>query len=307
MTGVLLRVETNRARAGIAITLALNAGLMAIMALGHATYSSRSDGPAAWLGGGAAFYAVGSGLTLATLVGAWMFGRGENVGRWGLACLVASSALWDLANSASGNLLVENVAPGACLFGWLVGRAYARAVGLAEVADRIALRGAASAFGIGYVSSVFSKLRLAGRHWASPALVWSTVYSHRSVDGHGLSRAAADWLLSSPALARSGAVATLVLESATILLLGSARWRLLGAAAVIATHVGFLLFHGSTSFIPVLVALVFLVEAHQARRIPDALRAPPDARLAARVLHRSVLLAVLAVGGSLLVGHLLGR
>ena len=302
-----LAIDAKQARIGIAVLLGLNAAFLAFMALAHAAFSLRPAGPAAWLGGGAAFYAVGCALTGAALAGAWKLGRGEGVGRWGLVCLAASSGLWELANAASGNLLVENVAPGACLFGWLAGLAYGRAVGLGEAAERVAVRGAASAFGIGYVTAVFSKLRIAGLAWTSPALVWSTVYAHRSVDRHGLSRAAADWLLASLLAARSGAVATLLLETMAVLLLGPARWRMVGAGAVIATHLGFLLFHGSTSPLPPLAALVFLLEARHARSDPGGEHAAADPQVAVRVLRRSAFLVAALVVAAMGAGRLLGR
>jgi hypothetical protein len=307
MSGPALALDAKQARVGIAILLGLNAAFLAIMALPHAAYSLRPGGPAAWLGGGAAFYAVGCVLTTTALAGAWKLGRGERCGRWGLVCLAASSALWELANAASGNLLVENVAPGACLFGWLVGLAYGRALGLGEPAEGLAVRGAASAFGIGYVTAVVSKLRIAGLAWTSPALVWSTVYAHRSVDRHGLSREAADWLLSSPLVARSGAVATLLFESMAVLLLGPPRWRMVGAAAVIATHLGFLLFHGSTSPLPPVAALVFLLEARHAHSEPGGEHAAVDPDVASRVLRRSAFIAAVVVGVAVGAGRLLGR
>jgi hypothetical protein len=302
-----LAVGAKQARIGIAILLALDARFLATMTLTHAAYSVRPGGAAAWLGGGASFYAVACALAASAFAGAWQLGRGKCVGRWGLVCLAACAAQWELANAASGNLLVENVAPGACLFGWLLGLAYGRALGLGEASERLAVRGAASAFGIGYVTAVVSKLRIAGFRWTSPALVWSSVYSHRSVDGHGLSRAASDWLLSNPLVARSGATGTLLFESMAILLLGPPRWRIVGAGAVLATHLGFLLFHGSTSHIPVLTALLFLFEALHARKEPGRKLTVADPEVAARVLRRSAILVAAVVGIALGLGPLLGR
>lgn len=303
------RMDAGHARVAIAVVVAANVALLAAMAMTHAEYSVRPGGPAAWLGRGPAFFFVASALVVVALAGAWRFGRGRGseAGRWGLACLVAQSVLWELANAASGNRLVENVAPGACLFGWLAGLAYARAVrvGDPDAENTLALRGAASAFGTGYVLAVVSKLLASGATWASPATLWSTVYAHRSVDAHGLTRGAADLLLASPLFAKSAAVATLLLESAAALLLGPARWRVYGAAAVLATHLGFLLFDGSTSPLPMLLALTFLLEGRQARREADVVA--PDPRRAREVLRRAVVVAVVAIGVGVAIGAVLGR
>lgn len=289
--------------AGIAVAAmaAIDAAMLSILALTHARHSTRPGSAVAWLGGGVAFHGLVLGLLAVALFAGFRFGKHR---RAGLACLVATSALWEIANASTGNLFVEQLAPGAALFGWLFGRWAARAEGATteDETDAGGLRGAAATVGVGYAVSVFSKLRLAGLAWLSPSMLWSTIYAHRSMDAHGPSRALADLVLSSRPLATGLASTTLLLEITTLLLIGPARLRQIGAAAVIATHCGFLLVHGSTNPVPPATAAIFFFEARRAAKTGPRESLLPR-RPTGRLLALSGVVVVLGVVGGLLLGR----
>jgi len=309
MTTASAEYYARRARLMLAAVQALNAASQGAIVIVRRHDALRPGSPVAWLSGGAVLVALALSLIVVAAVSAWQLGASSDPRRWrgaGLSCLLSSAALWELANVTSGNILVEHVCAGASLLGWLLGAAYAGAIGRPDRSDTLGLRGGAAAFGVGYLISVVSKFRYSGLAWTSPATIWSSVYSHRSVDGQSPARVLADWLLSSPLAARGVAAGTLALEVATVLLLGPARLRIVGAAAVISIHLGFLSFRGSTGVFPPLVALLFMIQAWSSRGL-DEDAAPADATKAARALTRFVAVALLGIGCAWLLGIALSR
>jgi hypothetical protein len=167
-------------------------------------------------------------------------------GAWALAWMSFLSA-WqtELFGSPSRNSFF----PGAALFGWVLGLAWAKAAagddGVAPSGrayrERLAEAGALGCLAAAYVGSAASKLLAAGLSWVNAAQVRALVLWQHPVADWAWLHAYRDAILEDATVARIAAAATLIIEGGAFCLLFGARLRLLWAALIVGLHVNIIL------------------------------------------------------------------
>ncbi len=179
---------------------------------------------------------------------------------WALLCMVLLSQ-WQtqLFGSPSRNSFF----PGAALFGWMIGSAWAHslptlAAGAARISrQRLAEAGALACIAAAYVGSGTSKLLSAGISWGDASQVRALILWQSPV-------ASWDWLLGyrqtllmSPGYAQAAGIATLSIELGAVFLLFGRRLRLLSALAIVAMHVNIILLCTMPYLEPMALLLLF--------------------------------------------------
>ncbi|MDI1478675.1 hypothetical protein [Polyangium sp. y55x31] len=157
--------------------------------------------------------------------------------------------------------------PGAMLFGWVLGLVWARVVAGRDalspegrpLRESFAEAGAMACIAAGYVGSALSKLFASGFGWVNPSQIRWLILSQEPLASFPWLLAYRNTLIESPDLARLSALATLVIEGGSFVLLFGARWRLAWTAAIWALHLHILLLCKMPYLEPMSLLLLFAV------------------------------------------------
>jgi len=185
-------------------------------------------------------------------------------GVWALAWMSALSQ-WQIALFGSPSR--NSFFPGAAIFGWVLGLAWARIRGGKPALQKegrhfreaLAEAGAVAGIAAAYVGSASSKLLASGFGWANANQVRYLILSQEPL-------AQASWILSyrqailnSPTLGFVSAAATLLIEGGGFLLLCSPRLRLLWSALIWGLHLNILVLCTMPYLEPMALVAVFSV------------------------------------------------
>lgn len=229
---------------------------------------SSSVPSAPWMAWSLALVVLG-GLALVAL-DRWVILAGSAV----LLAMLGIS-LWQI--SLFGSPSRNSFFPGAVLFGWIAGQAWARILGGAGAAgpegrafrERFAEAGAMGCLAAAYVGSACSKLIASGVGWVNHhQLRWLILAQEPIASWHWL-LAYRNTILESPTFASFLAFLTLVVEGGGFFFLLGPRLRFLWGLAILGLHLHILLLCTMPYFEPVALVLIFTIPW------PALLRRPP--------------------------------
>lgn len=190
------------------------------------------------------------GLYAMILLGLVLVARDHTPVKAGLWALAWAAVLSEWQTQIFGSPSRNAFFPGAALLGWVLGQLWATTVleqrtpGEPRDADRhrdlrerLGEAGALGCIAAAYVGSCTSKLLAAGTSWADAAQTRALILWQEPLADWAWLLAWRDAILEDPSLARTAAIATLVIEGGALLLLFGPRLRLLWTALLCGLHV----------------------------------------------------------------------
>lgn len=238
---------------------ALRVGLAAIMAVEQLVEASQvatqAADPTRFPPTGALSRSLASlpnaawGLYAMIVLGLVLVARDRMPVKAGLWALAWATVLSEWQTQIFGSPSRNAFFPGAALLGWVLGQLWATTVlertpdeprnpaRHRDVRERLGEAGALGCIAAAYVGSCTSKLLAAGTSWTDATQVRALILWQEPLADWSWLLAWRDAILQDPALARTAAIATLVIEGGALLLLFGPRLRLLWTAMLCGLHV----------------------------------------------------------------------
>ncbi len=219
-------------------------------------------------------------------------------GAAGFALLWLVVRIWTTAYATGHQDFIQG---GAAMLGWLLGAAWARALGLRPSrspeerleADRFGGTGALAVFAATYVCAGTSKLLNTGFEWTGAVTIRLMAISHLRVDDTSLLAGLKTWLAHNSYAGTVLQWATVIVQLGAVTVLLGRRARVVWCFALALLHVGIYLSSGIVFLTPMVIALAFAVPWDRRRgaepREAESREAEPPALDPVRV--RRVLLA----------------